>query len=70
MIMYTTMPGELMYPISQDIFEKQQLIHYNGIPVMVTKNEAQEYEVIRILSTDPNHFLHAPIQPGAKIPIL
>jgi len=67
MIMYTMMPEELIFPIQQDTYEKQQIIQYNGIPLLVEKNELHQYEVIRILSTDPNHYLHAPIQPGTKL---
>ena len=67
MIMYTMMPEELIFPINQDIFDKQQVIDYNGVPILVAKTETHEYEVIRVLSTDPNHYLHSPIQPGTKI---
>ncbi|KLV28359.1 ribonuclease [Niallia circulans] len=70
MIMYTMMPEELIFPMSQDIYEKHQVIHYNGIPLLVARNESNEYEVIRILSTDPNHFLQTEMQPGAKIPTI
>ena len=70
MIMYTMMPEELIFPMSQDIYEKQQVINYNGIPLLVSKNEANELEVIRVLSTDPNHFLQTDMQPGAKIPTI
>ncbi|MFT8322777.1 MAG: YlzJ-like family protein [Bacillus sp. (in: firmicutes)] len=67
MIMYTMMPQELMFPISQDLYEKQHVIDYNGIPLLVSENESHEYEVLRVLSTDPNHYLHEPVQPGSKI---
>ncbi|HWJ78114.1 MAG TPA: YlzJ-like family protein [Niallia sp.] len=67
MIMYTMMPEELIFPINQEVYEKQQVIQYNGIPLLVAKTENYEYEVIRVLSTDPNHYLHEPIQPGTKI---
>lgn len=68
MIMYTMMPEELIFPMSQDIYEKHQVINYNGIPLLVAKNEANELEVVRVLSTEPNHFLHTGMQPGTKIP--
>ncbi|GKU82533.1 YlzJ-like family protein [Niallia sp. NCCP-28] len=67
MIMYTMMPEELIFPIHQDIYEKQRVINYNGIPLLVELNQPHQYEVIRILSTDPNHYLHSPIQPGTKL---
>lgn len=70
MIMYTMMPDELMFPIGQETFEKQQVIDYNGIPLLVAKNDMLEFEVVRVLSTDPSHYLHAPVQPGAKIPLI
>lgn len=68
MIMYTMMPNELIYPTAQEVFEKQQMIDYHGIPLLVAKNEQQEVEVIRILSSDPKHYLDLTIQPGSKIP--
>ncbi|KAB7668694.1 YlzJ-like family protein [Bacillus sp. B1-b2] len=67
MIMYTMMPEELIFPYSQETFEQQQVINYNGIPLLVARTETSEYEVIRILSTDPNHFLSSQFQPGSKI---
>ncbi|MGP7817446.1 YlzJ-like family protein [Niallia sp. 01092] len=70
MIMYTMTPQELLFPISQDSYKKQRIIDYNGISLLVEKNELNEYEVLRILSTDPNHYLHGPVQPGAKITII
>ncbi|WP_445488158.1 YlzJ-like family protein [Niallia sp. 03133] len=70
MIMYTLMPQELMFPINQEIFDNQVVIDYEGISLLVQKKESNEYEVLRILSTDPNHYLHAPVQPGSKIPFI
>ena len=70
MIIYTMMPEELIFPMSQDIYERQQVIQYNGIPLLVARNESNEFEVIRVLSTDPNHYLHTEMQPGAKIPTI
>ena len=67
MIMYTMMPEELIFPINQEIYDSQQVINFNGIPLLVAKTETHEYELIRVLSTDPNHYLHIQLQPGTKI---
>ncbi|CAM3705921.1 YlzJ-like family protein [Mesobacillus zeae] len=66
MILYTMMPHELVYPPDTSQAE-QVIIKYKGIPLVAEKAEMMEYRVIRILSTDPGHFLIPECAPGAKI---
>jgi hypothetical protein len=67
MILYTMMPQELIFPIDSESFSKQQTITYQGVSLLVEQSDAQNVQVVRILSSDPQHFLDERICPGAKI---
>ncbi|KKB38918.1 hypothetical protein QY97_01161 [Bacillus thermotolerans] len=43
-----------------------ELVNWKGIPLMVERAENQ-YKVIRIMSTDPVHYLDESIAPGQFI---
>ncbi|WP_042456455.1 YlzJ-like family protein [Neobacillus dielmonensis] len=67
MILYTTMPYELVFPYEAEQFHKQQVVSYKGIPMLVEMSGAQYAQVVRILSSDPQHFMDEQICPGTKI---
>lgn len=67
MILYTTMPQELIFPYVSESNSNQQMVSYQGIPLLVEATDGQNAQVIRILSTDPQHYLDNQICPGAKI---
>ncbi|MFE8699136.1 YlzJ-like family protein [Cytobacillus sp. FJAT-54145] len=67
MILYTMMPQELIFQSEASEFGKQSTISYNGIPLLVEMVEDQSYRVVRILSSDPSHFLDQRCSPGEKI---
>ncbi|MBB6444215.1 YlzJ-like family protein [Bacillus benzoevorans] len=64
MILYTTMPQELVYQTPVSEFGKQEIIQYEGIPLLVERDENQSYRVIQVMSTDPTHFLDGRCTPG------
>lgn len=70
MILYTTVPLELVFPNQTDAFEKQKTINMNGIPLLVECTDSQTIEIVRVLSTDPQHFLDERFSPGRKISLL
>jgi hypothetical protein len=70
MILYTMMPQELIYPTAENEFGKQLMVQYNGIPLLVEQTENNCYQVLRVMSSDPNHYLDDRCYPGAKISIL
>ncbi|MEH7109622.1 YlzJ-like family protein [Bacillus sp. JJ1764] len=70
MILYTMMPQELIFPQDSSVFQQQQMVNYQGVPLIVEKTDNQSYQVIRILSSDPQHYLNANICPGSKISLL
>lgn len=67
MILYTMMPPELIFPYKADSTSTQQMVSYQGIPLLVESIDGQNVQVIRILSTDPQHYMDNQICPGAKI---
>jgi hypothetical protein len=67
MILYTVMPTDLVYPTEDQEFTQQKMIVYKGIPMIVAEMEDRSYQVIRLLSTDPQHYLESSCHPGAKI---
>lgn len=69
MILYTMMPQELIYPCDESEFGKHSEVVFNGIPLMVEKTEDNQYRVVRVMSTDPAHFLDSRCIPGANISI-
>ncbi|MEH7110946.1 YlzJ-like family protein [Neobacillus niacini] len=67
MILYTTMPQEFIFPTEAESFTKQQTVTYQGVSLIVEQTDAQNVQVVRVLSSDPQHFLDERICPGAKI---
>ncbi|MFZ7943727.1 MULTISPECIES: YlzJ-like family protein [Bacillaceae] len=67
MILYTMMPNELIFPYEAEAASNQQMINYQGIPLLVELADQQNVQVIRIVSSDPQHYLNEHIYPGAKI---
>lgn len=61
------MPNELVYPVESNSFTNQQCIEVNGISMIVERNEEQQYRIVRLLSTDPQHYLAAEYSPGMTI---
>ncbi len=63
MILYTTVPQDLIFPTEQSEFDNQKVVDWQGIPLLVQQVE-ERYKVVRIMSCDPNHFLDDTISPG------
>lgn len=67
MILYTMMPQELIFPTEIESLNNQQMVTYQGVSLLVEHVDQQNVQVVRILSSDPQHFLDERICPGAKI---
>lgn len=67
MILYTMMPEELIFPYDAETFSKQKTVTYQGVSLIVEHMDAQNVQVVRILSSNPQHYLDERICPGAKI---
>jgi hypothetical protein len=68
MILYTFMPEHLIFQSAEEDYLKQKIVYCNGIPLVVKETETQEYEIIRNLSTNPQHFLEQKYSPGTRLP--
>jgi hypothetical protein len=67
MILYTMMPQELIFPSETVSTSKQMMANYEGVPLLVELTEQQEVQIIRVLSSDPQHYMDNRMMPGAKI---
>ncbi|PFO05864.1 ribonuclease [Bacillus sp. AFS076308] len=67
MILYTMMPSELIFPSEQTEESKQKFITYQGVSMLVEQTDSDHVQVVRILSSDPQHYLNQQLCPGAKI---
>lgn len=67
MILYTMMPQELIFQTESTEFSRHLEINYNGIPLMVERTDDQGYKVIRVLSSNPDHYLDSRFMPGSII---
>ncbi|HDR4419608.1 MULTISPECIES: YlzJ-like family protein [Bacillus cereus group] len=65
MILYTIMPEQLVYPADYSQCESQKVVNINGVELMVSEEEHGCYSIVRVLSTDPFHYLE--FEPGQKI---
>ncbi|PEJ60196.1 ribonuclease [Bacillus sp. AFS002410] len=65
MILYTIMPLESIYPVDQKEYASQQFMEYNGVPMLVDSVGGTAFEIRRIVSTDPEHYMQ--YSPGQRI---
>ena len=45
------------------------MVIYQGVPLIVEQVGAFQYQVKKIISTDPEHFLQSQIYPGAILSV-
>ncbi|WP_459499920.1 YlzJ-like family protein [Bacillus sp. C1] len=65
MILYTIMPEQLVYEVDYSQYERQKVVNVNGVEMVVLEESNQHYSVVRVLSTNPSHYLQ--YEPGQKI---
>jgi hypothetical protein len=70
MILYTTVPYELVFPYEMSVYTKQKTITLNGVPLVVDCTDPQNVQIVRVLSSDPQHYLDDRYSPGTKISLL
>ncbi len=70
MILYTMMPQELIFPSESDAFHHQCTIIQDGVELLVETTSDDIGRIVRILSTDPQHYLDPRFSPGTKISLL
>ncbi len=68
MILYTMMPQDLVFPPEEmEQTSVQMVVNYKGVPVLAEQIDAMNYRIIRVMSTDPSHYLNEDCAPGSKI---
>lgn len=67
MILYTTMPQELIFQDSNDSFTKQTILEHNGLSLVVEPVSTNQCRIVQVLSTNPYDFLNEAYTPGAII---
>ena len=70
MILYTTMPQELIFPTDEAVFQKQTIVDVKGVSVLVNEERPGEHYVVRILSSNPADYLNEQLYPGQKITMM
>ncbi|KPL61083.1 YlzJ-like family protein [Rossellomorea vietnamensis] len=63
MILYTMVPNDMVFPTDESEFSGQMMINYQGVPLLV-QQEKNNYRIIRVMSSDPAHYLNDQICPG------
>jgi hypothetical protein len=67
MILYTLTPPEMIYPNENQEVNQQKMYYLDGIPLLVENDMEGVYRVVRVMSSDPAHYLDDRCTPGAKI---
>ncbi len=66
MILYTLTPPEMIYPNANSDVTQQKMYDLDGIPLLVESDAEGAYRVVRVMSSDPAHYLDEIFTPGAK----
>ena len=64
MILYTTMPQDLIFQTEAMEYGKHTVIDYEGIPLLVEMDDNHDYRVVRVMSSNPDHYLDGRLCPG------
>jgi hypothetical protein len=68
MILYTPIASEDIYPQSDETFSNRHCVSYQGRNLYVEQLNDGSYELLQLLSTDPEDFLNTSYVPGTIIP--
>nr|WP_246188239.1 YlzJ-like family protein [Metabacillus lacus] len=61
------MPQELIFPVESQAYSEEQIVTCQGISMAVRPCGDGSCEVVRILSSDPLHYLQSEFSPGQKL---
>ncbi|MDQ0482914.1 YlzJ-like family protein [Guptibacillus hwajinpoensis] len=67
MILYTILPHEAVFPAEQSVYDKQNIIEWNGVELLVERTSLTECRVVQVLSTNPQDYLNETTQPGQML---
>lgn len=64
MILYTPLCQEDIFPVDHEYFSTHQYISYQGKVLFVEEIEKGSYELLQLVSTDPQDYLNKDFAPG------
>lgn len=68
MVMYTIVPLEIVFGDDEERPAKSRLtLDVGGVKLEVEQSASNEYEIIRLISSNPSDYLNEKYQPGRKI---
>ncbi|GAB3794911.1 YlzJ-like family protein [Virgibacillus kimchii] len=65
MILYTPLSQEDVFPTANDAYSNRQFMSYEGKSVYVEQNNDGSYQLLQLMSTDPQDFLNEKFTPGS-----
>ncbi|QKY69074.1 YlzJ-like family protein [Lentibacillus sp. CBA3610] len=63
-MLYTPLSTTDIFPSSEQEFQKRQCISHNGKQLYVEEMEDGQFQVLQLLSTDPQDFMNSDYLPG------
>jgi hypothetical protein len=66
MILYTTVPQELIFP-QENTATQQLIVDIKEGQLLLEQVSSQEFKVVRLISSDPNAYLNENYTPGKMI---
>lgn len=67
MILYTPLSDSDIFPPSNEEFLNREYITYEGKMMIADRNENGSYQIVQLLSTDPQDYLNMKFSPGSII---
>lgn len=64
MILYTPLCQTDIFPTNEDSFTTYQYVNYQGKLLFVEEVDKGSYELLQLLSTDPQDYLNKTYSPG------
>ncbi|RKQ37536.1 YlzJ-like family protein [Oceanobacillus halophilus] len=65
MILYTPLSESDIFPHTDNAYENRQCISYDGKLMIADKNNDGTFQLVQLMSTDPQDFLNEKYLPGS-----
>ncbi|MFD1850326.1 YlzJ-like family protein [Oceanobacillus bengalensis] len=64
MILYTPLSESDIFPSSENAYKNRECINYNGKMIIADKTDDGSYQMVQLISTDPQDYLDQRYIPG------
>lgn len=64
MILYTPLSNTDIFPVENDAFTKRHCVSYQGRQFFVEETDKGDFQVLQLLSSDPQDFMRQEYNPG------